>query len=286
MIKDILRLVYGVLAVVFLIAVLTQGTALNRYADAQQLPSQLEGRNDDPLSKAVEALGGLNTVEEVKTQVIEAEGNRFEPGQKFEPIEQPLPVSNFSYYLAQNLGSDELRMNWHRDVVYPYPNNLNYSVVISNNSGFTFGKDGLFSPENGKLSQTAINAILKDQLISSPVHLLQTAIQNPEGVQVQADQMFQGLQHHVIALIPKEGMPPINIFLNNSTFLPPKVETIEDDPIHGDTLIEVLFDDWRKVYGVMFPFLITHVLHDEVIEEKRSLVNANPTLTKTLLQFL
>jgi len=106
MVKDILSSVYGALAVVFLIAVLMQGTALNQYAYAQQLP-QPEGRKDDPLSKAVEVLGGLNTVNEVKTQLIKAEGNRFEPGQKFEPIEQPLPVSNFSYYLAQNL--DELR---------------------------------------------------------------------------------------------------------------------------------------------------------------------------------
>jgi glyoxylase-like metal-dependent hydrolase (beta-lactamase superfamily II) len=279
MIKDILRLVNGVLAMVFLIVALAQGTALNQSADAQQLPSPPEGRNDDPLLKAVEALGGSNRVEEVRTQLIKAEGNRFEPGQKFEPIEQPLPVSNFSYYLAQNLGSGDLRMNWHRDVVYPYPNRLDYSVVISNNSGFTFGKDGLFSPENGNLSQSAINAILKDQLISSPVQLLQTAIQNTQSVQVQADQMLQGRHHHVIALTPKEGMPPIKIFLDNSTFLPSKVETIEDDPVHGDTLIEVFFDDWRKVDGIMFPFLVTHELRDEVIEEKRSLVSINPNLT-------
>jgi glyoxylase-like metal-dependent hydrolase (beta-lactamase superfamily II) len=279
MMKDILLSVYGALAMASLIAVLTQGSALNQSAYAQQLPSQPESRNDEPLSKAVEALGGLKRVEEVKTQLIKAEGNRFEPGQKFEPIEQPLPVSNFSYYLAQTLGSDELRMDWHRDVVYPYPNKLDYSVIISNNSGFTFGKDGLFSPENGKLSQSAINAILKDQLISSPVQLLQTAIQNPKSVQVQAEQMLQGRQHHIIAMTPKEGMPPINIFLDNSTFLPSKVETIEDDPVHGDTLIEVFFDDWRKVDGLMFPFLVAHKLHDEVIEEKRSLVNVNPNLS-------
>src|SRR5262245_48104231 len=235
--KDILLSAYGALAMASLLAVLTQGSALNQSAYAQQLPSQPEGRNDEPLSKAVEALGGLNRVEEVKTQLIKAEGNRFEPGQKFEPIEQPLPVSNFSYYLAQTLGSDELRMNMQRDVVYPYPNKLDYSVIISNNSGFTFGKDGLFSPENGKLSQSAINAILKDQLISSPVQLLQTAIQNPKNVQVQADQMLQGRQHHVIAMTPKEGMPPVKIFLDNSTFLPSKVETMEDDPVYGDTLI-------------------------------------------------
>ena len=84
------------------------GTTTYQFVDAQKLLSQSEGRNDDPLSTAVKALGGLNAVEEVKTQLIKAEGKRFEPGQKFERIEQPLPVSNFSYDLAQNPSSDEL----------------------------------------------------------------------------------------------------------------------------------------------------------------------------------
>jgi hypothetical protein len=117
-----------------------------------------EGQGDyTALTNAVEALGGLETIQDVKTQLITAEGIRTEPGQ---PIKQPLPVSNFSYELTQNLSSDELQMDWHRNVIYPYPNKLDYSVVISNNSGFTYGKDGLFSPEEAPMRQSAINAIL------------------------------------------------------------------------------------------------------------------------------
>ena len=109
-------------------------------------------------------------------------------------------------------------MNWHRDVIYPYPNKLDYSVVISNNNGFTYGKDGLFSPEKAPMRQSAINAILKDQLISSPLLLLQTAIKNPGSNQAQPDQMFRGSQNHVVAFSPKEDMPPIRLFFDNGTF--------------------------------------------------------------------
>lgn len=125
------------------------------------------------------------------------------------------------------------------------------------------------------MRQSAINAILKDQLISSPLLLLQTAIKNPGSIQAQPDQMFRGSQNHVVALSPKEDMPPIRIFFDNSTYLPSKVETIEDDPIHGNVLIEVFFDDWREVDGIMFPFLVTHELNDEVIEERRNFVDIN-----------
>jgi len=263
---------------VFLIVVILQVTTPFRPAEAQQLLS--EGQSDNALlSNAAEAMGGgLEKIQDVKTQLIKADGIRVEPGQKFEPIKQPLPVSNFSYDLTQNLSSDELRMNWHRDVIYPYPNKLDYSVVISNNSGFTYGKDGLFSPEKGPMRQSAINAIIKEQLISSPLLLLKTAIKDPGFIEVQLDEMFRGSQHHVIELSPKEDMPPIRIFFDYGTFLPSKVETIEDDPIHGDVLIEVFFDDWREVDGIMFPFLVTHELNDEVIEERRNLIAVNVDL--------
>jgi glyoxylase-like metal-dependent hydrolase (beta-lactamase superfamily II) len=261
------------------VLVLATTTPYQSVAAQQLLPQRYD--YNDALSNAVEALGGLKKIQDVKTQLIMAEGQRFEPGQKFEPIEHghPLPVSKFSYNLTQDLISDGLQMNWHRDVVYPYPNKLDYSVVITNNTGFTYGKDGLFSPEKAPMRYSAINALLKEQLITSPLLLLQTAIENPNIVQVQADQMFQGSQHHVIALTPKENMPPFRIFLDNSTYLPSKVETIEDDPIHGDVLIEVFFDDWREVDGMIFPFLVTHELHDEVIEERRSLVDVNVSLS-------
>jgi glyoxylase-like metal-dependent hydrolase (beta-lactamase superfamily II) len=273
----------GTLALLFLTIILTQTNSQYQSTNVNAQPSPIQQVEDTEvlLSNAVEALGGLQTIQNVKTQIIMAEGNRVEPGQKLESIGQPLPISNFTYDLAYDLGSDELQMDWKRSVIYPYPIELDYSIVISNNTGYTYGKDGFFSPDRGPMKQSAVNAMLKEQLISSPLLLLQTAIENPDSVRVQNDQMFRDSLHHVIELIPKENMPPFRIFLDNSTYLPSKAETIEDDPIHGDVLIEVFFDDWREVDGVMFPFLITHELHDEVIEERRNLIDVNVDLDDT-----
>jgi hypothetical protein len=97
------------------------------------------------------------------------------------------------------------------------------------------------------------HAILKEQMISSPLLLLKTAIKNPGSIQVQPDEMFRSSKQHVIALSPKEDMPSVKIFFDNNTFLPSKVETIEDDPIHGDVPIEASFDDWREKMELCFP---------------------------------
>ena len=145
MIKNILNSSKGgVLSLGSFTAVVLMAFTPYQTADAQQLLT-LQYDSNDTLSNAVEALGGLKKLQDVKSHLIVAEGKRFEPGQKFEPIEQPLPVSNFRYNLTQDLLSDDLRVNWHRDIVYPYPNKLDYSLVIVNNTGFTYGKDGLFS---------------------------------------------------------------------------------------------------------------------------------------------
>jgi hypothetical protein len=46
-----------------------------------------------------------------------------------------------------------------------------------------------------------------------------------------------GKKFTVLILRNMMSKPPVRIFFDNSTFLPSKVETIEDDPIHGDVLI-------------------------------------------------
>ncbi len=99
MIKNILRSpTCGGFATVFLIAVTVQIISPIRPVEAQDLLSERQGDNT-LLPNAAEALGGLETIQDVRTQFIMAEGKQFEPGQKFEPIEQPHPVSNFNYDL-------------------------------------------------------------------------------------------------------------------------------------------------------------------------------------------
>jgi glyoxylase-like metal-dependent hydrolase (beta-lactamase superfamily II) len=229
--------------------------------------------------KAVEALGGTNAVQGIKSISIIADGERYEPGQKFSRDEYPKYVSSFHYNLTQDLVGSKMRNEWERLAVYPYPQDLRYTVVMDNDTGFTYGKDGYFSPSYAPMRSSAVSAWHKDQLLSSPLILMRLALMHPESVTVQDDEKYNGKVYHIIQLTAKQNTEPIRIFLDELTFLPAKVDTLEDDPIHGDTLIVVLYDDWRNVNGVLFPFSETHFLNREVIEEKRSHVNTNIDLS-------
>jgi glyoxylase-like metal-dependent hydrolase (beta-lactamase superfamily II) len=78
-----------------------------------------------------------------------------------------------------------------------------------------------------------------------------------------------------IILSPGKAAQPVRIFIDANTFLPTKVETIEDDPVYGDALVQVFFSDWHKVNGILFPFNILHRIQGQVIEEKRSSIAVN-----------
>ena len=161
-------------------------------------------------------------------------------------------------------------MNWQREVVYPYPQSLKYSVVIANNTGFINGKDGLFSLPKAHIQSSHVYAILKEQLITSPHLLLRDAIEHPQSVVIQPDEQSEDRLYHVISLSTAKAPQPIKVFLDANTFLPSKVETMEDDPVYGDALVQVFFGEWHKVNGVLFPFNIVHRIQGQVMHQNIS----------------
>lgn len=269
--------IVSTLAFLFLVLVLINVIGPNLNAAS----GQTAANPNTIVQKAAEALGGTKAIQGVTSISVIADGERYEPGQKFSPDEYPKYVSSYHYNLTQDLVSDKMRTEWQRLAVYPYPQVLKYTVVINNNSGFTYGKDGFFSPSQAPLRSSGVSAWEKDQLISSPLLLIRFALTHPESVVTQSDEKYNDKSYHVIQLNVKNHTEPIRILLDEVTFLPTKVVTLEDDPIHGDTQVQVLFNDWRKVNGVYFPFSVIHFLHGEVIEEKSAYVNTN---TKFFMQ--
>lgn len=247
------RRIVSILAFLFLVLVPinVMGPNLNGAS------GQTGASSNNIVQKAAEALGGTNAIQGVRSISVIADGERYEPGQKFSQDEYPKYVSSYHYNLTQDLVSNKMRNEWQRLAVYPYPQVLKYTVIINNNSGFTYGKDGYFSPSQAPLRSSAVSAWEKDQLISSPLLLIRFALSHPESIVTQPDEKYNDKSYHIIQLNLKNHTEPIRILLDEVTFLLTKVVTLEDDPIHGDTQVQVLFNDWRKVNGVYFPFQLS-----------------------------
>jgi glyoxylase-like metal-dependent hydrolase (beta-lactamase superfamily II) len=214
--------------------------------------------NDDAsiAEKTAAAMGGNAALLAVTTQQTTASGQLFEPEQTFRPGDPPLSVSTFQYTLTQDLAGGRFRYAWGRDVVYPFPATLTYSEVISGNQGFVDGQDtaNAAAVRAGMLS-VRVTTLTKLQRLTSPVALMRTALEAPQSVEARQDEQFNGKAHHVLAL--PDSVSPIRLFIDPETFLPAKADTMEDDPIYGDTRFEVLYTDWRRTGEIMVPFRLT-----------------------------
>jgi glyoxylase-like metal-dependent hydrolase (beta-lactamase superfamily II) len=246
-------------------------------------------RNDDAsvAEKTAAAMGGSATLLAVSTQQTTASGQLFEPEQTFRPGDPPLSVSTFQYTLTQDLAGGRFRYDWGREVVYPFPATLTYSEVINGNQGFVDGLDtaNAAAVRAGTLP-VRVTTLTKLQRLTSPLALMRTALEAPQSVETRQDEQFNGKAHNVIAL--PGSVSPIRLFIDPETFLPAKADTMEDDPIYGDTLYEVIYTDWRRVGDIMVPFHLTQKVSGlgktitMQIEERTAVQNNVPVQAGTL----
>jgi glyoxylase-like metal-dependent hydrolase (beta-lactamase superfamily II) len=211
------------------------------------------------LEQTAAAMGGSAAIHAVATQQITASGTWFEPEQTFQPGDQPLMVSSLQYTLTRDVAGNRFRYDWQRGVVYPFPANLTYSEVVNGNLGYLDGQDTAnAAASRSGMPSARVATLMKLHRLTSPLVLMREALDSPQSVGTIPDEQFGGKIHHVIALT--DGVSPVRVFIDPDTFLPAKADTLEDDPIYGDTRYEVLYADWRQAGGIMVPFSLTQRL--------------------------
>ena len=209
------------------------------------------------LQSTTQALGGEAAIQDLTTQRIVASGHWFEPEQTFQPGDLPLAVSTFSYTLNQDFAGDRFRFDWNREVTYPFVQSQAYTEVIDGNLGLVEGVDSLAGAATAGMPSVRLATIRKLHRLNSPLLLLRSALANPpESVETRPDELFAGRTHQVFALTA-EPVSPVRLFVDPLTSLPSKADTLQDDPYYGNTLYEVLYEDWRPVGAVMVPHRLT-----------------------------
>jgi hypothetical protein len=202
------------------------------------------------------ALGGEAAIQGLTMQRILASGQWFEPEQTFQPGDPPLPVSTFSYTLNQDFAGDRFRFDWNREVTFPFVQSLDYAEVIDGNLGLVDGVDSLAGAATAGMPAVRLATIRKLHRLNSPLLLLRSALADPASVEMRPDEPFAGRIHQVFAFTA-EPVSPVRLFVDPLTSLPAKADTLQDDPYYGDTLYEVLYEDWRPVGAVMVPHRLT-----------------------------
>lgn len=237
---------------------------------------------NNPLIKTTKAMGGLSNIQGLKNQIIVSKGERFEPGQTFSPDDPPRLVSKYQSTLTMDFITQNFRTDWELNFIYPYQNKLEFAQVIQGNKGYINGSSGRNAPEMAAMPSVQLAVLKKYHILSSPLLLIRQMLKNPDKVKILPNRDFQGRPHLVFSLANE--VSPIFLYVDQETRLPSKTETLEDDPYYGDSLIEVLFSDWRKTGGLFQPFSLVHRFSGVVLKkETRSSIINNTEINAELM---
>lgn len=218
--------------------------------------------NDRACAKAafvdcvIDAMGGRDALLALTNERVEATGTRSDSFQA-RSFTEPETFAQFSYVRTAEMGADRLRIELADTTNFFVPQTLNYVDVIDGEVGFVDGVDGVLGgPPQSPASAARIAVQWKQTDLTSPVRILRRFLIEPATLAVAPDADFAGRAHRVMRLAGA-GVTPALLFIDPRTFLPAKVELLEDRPPLGDTLIEVTYGDYRDVSGVKFPFEVS-----------------------------
>ncbi|VAW77232.1 hypothetical protein MNBD_GAMMA13-109 [hydrothermal vent metagenome] len=231
------------------------------------------------------AIGGKHRLLSIYSERIVSHGSRFEPEQAAGPGHAPVPVANYTQVHRRDFTTDRFRIEWENDILYPWTIARTHAEIINGKFGAVFGFDTFIppAPEFSPMFSTRMAMRIKQHLMSSPAYLIHHAFANRQGLRYEGKVNFKGRKNFVISMIGLHER--IKVYIDAHTHLPSKTETLEDDPVYGDTLLEVLFEDWRRVEYIKAPFHVRFRFNDAIINnEIRTEISFNEPLQDELFE--
>ena len=237
--------------------------------------------------KAFAGVGGKAALDGLASFTSESSGNRLMIGEGFAPEDGSGDVSIFDVTTTYDVAGDALRLDYHREFFF-IPGERTYTEVIDGNVGYVEGSDNIFTPPADPPAQTEMPsdrmaAIRKEQRLLSPQLILRDIAADPGIAQAGGHALLDGSVHEL--LVVEDAVAPITLYVNATTGRIAKLETIENDPLRRDILVEAFYADWRGEDGqVQFPYAVFLALDGNLIHaETRSSVTVNGTIDATQL---
>jgi len=218
------------------------------------------------IEQLVAAMGGKGAVEGAETEAITADGWRLHPGWGTDPG-KPEKVAEFSYTLLEDTVRPRYRLAL-KAHTYLVPTELNYLEVGNGSIGHVNGIDFMFDPRPVDVSIPSWRVATRQRHfdLTSPLRLARKLLASDADLTLGiADN-----EHSTDSLILREhGRPPVRMHMDQGTGLLSRAEVTEEHSPLGDTLVEVLFSDYRNVGTLQLPYRVSIrvngvAVHDEV----------------------
>ena len=269
-------------------AVVVKGPASPPAQNVQNAGHIVEDTSQDPfelMNRFLKSLGGRDNILAASNEMIVSSGRRWHPGWGPTPDTAEL-VSIFSSTLLAETSEPKYNLTMEDDTIAMMAVKLKYTEIGNGMIGSLEGADLLFNPRIVKSSIDAPRVLARNRHIDllSPLRLASKLLYNRANSSVSIDMDADGSRKKVLTLT-EPGRSPLHLFLNAATGLPDKLVTTEDDPPFGDAVVEVIYDDYRKIQGCTLPYHVVIKLNGMIIhDESRSVVQLGVAVTESPYQ--
>lgn len=138
-----------------------------------------------------------------------------------------------------------------RDTIYG-GQPLNVKTILRRDTAFSVSFDYIYQslrtfPQGAQL---LIGAAMFRRY---PESLVLNAWRRPEALRFLGTGQWEGRGHSVIGYADSDGAQ-LTLFFDDASGLLSKVETLGEDGVLGDVTNDIVYDDYRQVAGILFPF--------------------------------
>jgi glyoxylase-like metal-dependent hydrolase (beta-lactamase superfamily II) len=242
--------------------------------------------NLSPLKKALAAIGGEESIKQLKSFSYTAKGSRQVDGESFLPTSPALQVNTFEATVRYDIAGSDLRIDTKRQITaLGFNVSQNFSEIIADNLGHIEGTESIFMQPSGAMSSARWASSLKQQRLLNPQLILRDVVADGSLATEGGLALLDGGLHHLLVI--KDDIYPITLFVNVTTGRIAKASTMENDPLHRDRELAAHYIGWEpSTGGPLFPKQVAITFGETVLHtEVREPVTANASIDATIFKF-
>ena len=212
-------------------------------------------RGQELVSRAVQALGGADTLAGVKTLSVKGTVRQWEPEQSMVAGGEMRFACESTFAAVTDVGARATRIDWVRNFAYPAPRTFTFSEIVIPEAGYIAGIDS-----NGRTKQSLDSnppahsmsglrlATSQRELQRGSTLLLLEMLRNSERVAAVGDVTVGSLVYPAVDY--RAGNQTLTVMFDRATGLPARIRTLDYDNIWGDVSYDLVLADWQTMDGV------------------------------------
>lgn len=220
------------------------------------------------LERVATRLGGIDTLTATNGFELEVTGSRWATDEGATSRELTIPASDYTATIAVDLAGDALRLDIDRTLTFAglgLP--LAYAEIVAGELGYVDGVDNLFGAPSAPMPSDRVAATRRQQALLNPQMLVRAALADPGGVEELGAQDYDGRAHELLQL--PGSVRPIVLWVDGETDEISRLVTLENNPLHRDVEIEVVFEDWSAGAGALaFPAHVTFAVDGAIVADE------------------